>query len=181
MQQQPQLRALALLSVFAPCSFLLLLCVRFVLQSWLSPLACSSWISRLCRSRCRPIRKVSDKANRRSETVFTEHCAHSPAVRVRCFTVLPELPVFVEYSSLQKQLQSDIDLTAAVDSRFHAYAKAWWHDFNCIRPLHQTRLIQIFGLSEERKQRCVCTFVSPLRADRCLDSPLHAARFVRLI
>ena len=59
-QQQPQLRALALLSMFAPCSFLLLLCVRFVLQSWLSPLACSSWISRLCRSRCHRIRKVSD-------------------------------------------------------------------------------------------------------------------------
>jgi centrosomal protein CEP76 len=92
-----------------------------------------------------------------------------------------ELPVFVEYSALQKQLRHDSELSAAVEARFHAYAKAWWHDYNTIRPLHQTRLIQIFGLSEERKQRCVCTFLAPLRADRCLDSPLHAARFVRLI
>ena len=92
-----------------------------------------------------------------------------------------ELPVFVEYTSLQKQLKSDAELTAAVEARFHAYAKAWWSDFTCIRPLHQTRLIQIFGTSEDRSQKCVCTFVSPLRADRCLDSPLHAARFVRLI
>ncbi len=91
------------------------------------------------------------------------------------------LPVFVEYASLNKQLRHDSELSAAVEARFHAYAKAWWHDFNTIRPLHQTRLIQIFGMNEERKQRCVCTFLAPLRADRCLDSPLHAARFVRLI
>lgn len=89
--------------------------------------------------------------------------------------------MFVEYGSLQKQLRNDTELSAAVDARFHAYAKAWWSDYTCIRPMHQTRLIQIFGLSEERRQRCVCTFVAPLRADRCLDSPLHAARFVRLI
>jgi centrosomal protein CEP76 len=92
-----------------------------------------------------------------------------------------ELPIFVELASISKQLARDAELTAGVEARFHAYAKAWWNDYNCTRPLHQTRLIQIFGLDESRSQKCVCTFLSPVRADRCLDSPLHAARFVRLL
>lgn len=92
-----------------------------------------------------------------------------------------ELPVFIELSSLTKQLARDIELERGVEQRFQAYARAWWSDYNTIRPLHQTRLIQLFGLDESRQQKSVCTFVSPLRADRCLDSPLHAARFVRLI
>jgi len=93
-----------------------------------------------------------------------------------------ELPVFVEYSSLMRQLKRDQELTSGIEARFHAYAKAWWNDYTMIRPLHQNRLIQLFGKSERGgRMRSVCTFLSPLRADRCLDSPLHAARFVRLI
>lgn len=92
-----------------------------------------------------------------------------------------ELPVFVELSSLNKQFARDHELVAGIEARFHAYAKAWWNDYTLTRPMHQTRLIQIFGQDEFRTQKCVTTFVAPIRADRCLDSPLHAARFVRLL
>lgn len=92
-----------------------------------------------------------------------------------------ELPVFLEYSSIQSQLRADASLLSTIESKFHAYAKAWWSDYCALRPLNATRIVPIFALDSTKRLKCICTFVTPLQADRCLDSPLHAARFVRLI
>jgi len=68
--------------------------------------------------------------------------------------------------------------------RFLDYAHDWWNDFKSIRPSHKTRLVKIFAETDDRESsvyKPVCALVSPMMADRLLDSPLHAARFVSLI
>jgi len=53
-----------------------------------------------------------------------------------------------------------------------------------IRHSHKNRLVKIFAESDDREAcvyKPVCSMVSPMIADRLLDTPLHAARFVSLI
>ncbi len=92
-----------------------------------------------------------------------------------------ELPVFIEYTAISQQISREHDLHSAIQARFHAYAKAWWADYCALRPSHAVRLVPLLAADENSKQQCVCTLISPLQAERCLDTPLHAARFVRLI
>ena len=50
--------------------------------------------------------------------------------------------------------------------------------------LRVTRLVKIFAETDDREAsvfKPVCSLVSPMIADRLLESPLHAARFVSLI
>ena len=47
--------------------------------------------------------------------------------------------------------------------------------------LHRQRLVKVFADSEHGRQRAVCSFVTPIVADRVLESPRHAARFVSLL
>ena len=64
------------------------------------------------------------------------------------------------------------------------YANDWWADFKSIRPQHKTRLVKIVAETDDREAsvyKPVCSLISPMVADRLLDSPLHAARFVSLI
>ena len=53
-----------------------------------------------------------------------------------------------------------------------------------MRPSHKTRLVKIFAETDDREAsvyKPVCSLVQPMIADRMLDTPLHAARFVSLI
>jgi centrosomal protein CEP76 len=53
-----------------------------------------------------------------------------------------------------------------------------------IRNSHKTRLVKIFAETDDREAsvyKPVCSLIQPMMADRLLDTPLHAARFVSLI
>ena len=68
--------------------------------------------------------------------------------------------------------------------KFLEYANDWWMDFKAIRHSHKSRLVKIFAETDDREAsvyKPVCSLVAPMMADRLLDSPLHAARFVSLI
>ncbi len=68
--------------------------------------------------------------------------------------------------------------------RFLDYAHDWWNDFKSIRQSHKNRLVKIFAETDDREQsiyKPVCALVAPMMADRLLESPSHAARFVSLI
>ena len=64
---------------------------------------------------------------------------------------------------------------------FYIYTKQWWKEFLQIRPSHSQRLVKIFSQDEFGAKWPVFSFVHPLKADRILESPRHAARFVSLI
>ncbi len=64
------------------------------------------------------------------------------------------------------------------------YANEWWAEYKAIRHSHKTRLVKIFAETDDREAsiyKPVCSLVQPMIADRLLDTPLHAARFVSLI
>jgi hypothetical protein len=64
------------------------------------------------------------------------------------------------------------------------YAHDWWNDFKQIRPAHKNRLVKIFAETDDRESsvyKPVCSLIGPMIADRILESPLHASRFVSLI
>ena len=68
--------------------------------------------------------------------------------------------------------------------KFLEYANDWWSDYKSIRQSHKTRLVKIFAETDDRESsvyKPVCTLIAPMMADRLLESPLHAARFVSLI
>ena len=53
-----------------------------------------------------------------------------------------------------------------------------------IRNSHKNRLVKIFAETDDREAsvyKPVCSLLQPMQADRLLDTPLHAARFVSLI
>ena len=64
---------------------------------------------------------------------------------------------------------------------FYLHARKWWNEFTSISPQCASRPVRLFARDEAGETRCVCAFVSPLRAGRSLDSPRHAARFVALL
>ena len=68
--------------------------------------------------------------------------------------------------------------------KFLDYANDWWADYKSIKPQFKSRLVKIFAETDDREAsvfKPVCSLISPMIADRLLESPLHAARFVSLI
>ena len=68
--------------------------------------------------------------------------------------------------------------------KFLEYANEWWTEYKTIRPSHKNRLVKIFAETDDREAsvyKPVCSLIHPMIADRLLDTPLHAARFVSLI
>ena len=91
------------------------------------------------------------------------------------------LPVFIPQALVVKQINRERVVTTETEQRFRAYAKTWWRDYQSMRAAHEGRSVTMFAMAEDGTRRFVSTFVAPLAAGRCLDSALHAARFVRLI
>jgi centrosomal protein CEP76 len=89
--------------------------------------------------------------------------------------------MLVEEEYLTDQLARDHAVELQIEQRFRLYAKAWWKDYQQSHPTFASRLIKMFALSEYGVRKFVSTFVQPLKCGRYLDSPLHAARFVRQI
>jgi len=68
--------------------------------------------------------------------------------------------------------------------KFLEYANEWWNDYKSIRSSHRNRQVKIFAETDDREAsvyKPVCSLVHPMMADRLLETPLHAARFVSLI
>jgi centrosomal protein CEP76 len=68
--------------------------------------------------------------------------------------------------------------------KFLDYSNNWWAEYKEIRPSHKQRLVKIFAETDDREANVykpTCSLIQPMYADRILDSPLHAARFVSLI
>jgi len=89
---------------------------------------------------------------------------------------------------LEEQVKKQIELEKKYDQemlqKFLEYANSWWQEFKEIRPSHKQRLVKIFAETDDREAsvyKPTCSLVQPMFADRILDSPLHAARFVSLI
>jgi centrosomal protein CEP76 len=85
---------------------------------------------------------------------------------------------------VDKQQNYEMKLEHESIQRFLDYANDWWNDFKSIRSSHKNRLVKIFAETDDRESsvyKPVTTLIAPMIADRLLDSPLHAARFVSLI
>jgi centrosomal protein CEP76 len=90
--------------------------------------------------------------------------------------------VHEESVSKQQELENKYDQETL--QKFLDYANNWWAEYKEIRPSHKQRLVKIFAETDDREAsvyKPTCSLVQPMYADRILDSPLHAARFVSLI
>lgn len=85
---------------------------------------------------------------------------------------------------VQRQLELEAKHAQDTTQRFLEYSNNWWSEFKEIRPSHKQRLVKIYAETDDREGSCykpTCSLIQPMFADRILDSPLHAARFVSLI
>ena len=89
-------------------------------------------------------------------------------------------PTFDEIA-IRQQIQRFTAKLGETARAFYLYARKWWQDYTAISSRCAGRSVRLFARDEAGETRCVCTFVSPLRAGRALDSPRHAARFVALL
>ena len=86
--------------------------------------------------------------------------------------------------AVERQTSLERKFEAESIKKFLEYADYWFSDYRTIRPSHKTRLVKIFAETDDREAsifKPVCSLISPMVADRLLESPLHAARFVSLI
>ncbi|KAK7114460.1 hypothetical protein V1264_000518 [Littorina saxatilis] len=95
--------------------------------------------------------------------------------------LFPRATKHVEENVVRTQIDLERGKQAEQDRRFLEYAKHWWREYLDIKPAHQDRLIKIFALDENSNYRPVCSFITPLRAGRLLDTPRQAMRFVSLV
>ncbi|KAL8560891.1 hypothetical protein ACOMHN_059075 [Nucella lapillus] len=95
--------------------------------------------------------------------------------------LFPRATQCLEERVVRTQLDLERGKQAEQDRRFLEYTKHWWRQYLDIRPAHQDRLIKIFALDENNNFRPACSFVTPLRSGRLLDTPRQAMRFVSLI
>lgn len=85
---------------------------------------------------------------------------------------------------VDKQINLERKFEHETIQKFLDYANDWWSDFKAIRNTHKNRLVKIFAETDDREAsvfKPVCSLIAPMMADRLLESPLHAARFVSLI
>lgn len=86
-------------------------------------------------------------------------------------------------AEVSRALSAEAARDADASSAFLAYAQAWWSEYRSIHSTFRRRLVRIFGEGGESGGRFVpvVSRVAPLLADRLLDSPGAAARFVSLL
>lgn len=85
---------------------------------------------------------------------------------------------------VDKQIKLEKKYEGDSIQKFLDYANEWWNDYKNIRQSHKSRLVKIFAETDDREAsiyKPVSSLVGPMVADRLLESPLHAARFVSLI
>ena len=85
---------------------------------------------------------------------------------------------------VDKQTSLELRFEQESMQRFLDYANDWWTEYKAIRHTHKSRLVKIFAETDDREAsifKPVCALIRPMMADRLLESPQHAARFVSLI
>jgi len=78
-------------------------------------------------------------------------------------------------------LKAETTFFSDLHRQFCQYARVWWQEYVEANPSFRNRLVKIFAENEFGEHVPSCSFVQPMQADRLLDSPRHAARFVSLI
>ena len=86
-------------------------------------------------------------------------------------------------AQVARSLAAEASKDADAASSFLAYAQAWWAEYRSVHVSFRRRLVRIFGEGGEAGGRFVpvVSRVAPLYADRLLESPGAAARFVSLL
>lgn len=82
---------------------------------------------------------------------------------------------------IKEQCRQELYFFKEKERRFFLYANNWWKEFQEIRDDFKDRMVIIFAEDENSERRPVCSFVRPIRANRLLNTPREAARFVGLI
>lgn len=70
---------------------------------------------------------------------------------------------------------------SAAEKAFFVYSKSWWNDFKSSNPSLKKRSVTIFAENETGAFSPTPSFLTPLVADRVINSPAEAARFVSLL
>eukprot|EP00818_Percolomonas_sp_WS_P007327 CAMPEP_0117438002 /NCGR_PEP_ID=MMETSP0759-20121206/1823_1 /TAXON_ID=63605 /ORGANISM="Percolomonas cosmopolitus, Strain WS" /LENGTH=620 /DNA_ID=CAMNT_0005229669 /DNA_START=104 /DNA_END=1963 /DNA_ORIENTATION=- len=95
--------------------------------------------------------------------------------------LLPRPKVGLSESEIQNQFNIERSRRTKAEREFYLYSKQWFEEYRQIRPSHKNRVVKIYAECEAGGMKPVTSFVYPLRADRLIDSPSEAARFVSLI
>lgn len=86
--------------------------------------------------------------------------------------------------TVEKQQELEKKFEKESLQQFLDYSNQWWADYKQIKPAYKQRMVKIFAATDDREAsiyKPTCSLIQPMYADRILDSPLHAARFVSLI
>ena len=82
---------------------------------------------------------------------------------------------------LEAQLSIEQDRRSEQQRLFLIYSKQWSLEFYQLRPTHRTRPLPLYPPSEAGAPRLACSYVTPLRTHRLMESPRAALRFCSLI
>ena len=82
---------------------------------------------------------------------------------------------------LEAQLSLEQGRRAEQQRLFLIYSKQWSVEFYQLRPSHRTRHLPMYPPSEAGTPRLACSYVTPLRTHRLIESPRAALRFCSLI
>lgn len=95
--------------------------------------------------------------------------------------MLPRPKVGLSEDEIQNQFNIEKTRKTKAEREFYLYSKQWFEEFRQIRPSHKNRVVKIYAECEAGGMKPVTSFVYPLKANRLIESPLEAARFVSLL
>ena len=94
--------------------------------------------------------------------------------------LLPRPNSFVTANEISQQLSIERNRDLQAEREFYMYCKQWFEEFSQIRDSHKRRIVKLYAETEDGSSIPVVSFLMPLRADRMINSPSEAARFVSL-
>ncbi|EKG06246.1 hypothetical protein TCSYLVIO_002649 [Trypanosoma cruzi] len=114
-----------------------------------------------------------------------ELCGDNPGIPAGILELQLELLPNKAPRFSEEDVASRIDLQrsaiTSADREFLLYARRWWMEFQDIRPTHKQRKIKVFASTSNGRMIPTTHFISVVRPDKGIDTPLEAARFVSLI
>ncbi|KAL9642610.1 hypothetical protein ABK040_009690 [Willaertia magna] len=94
--------------------------------------------------------------------------------------LLPRPSAFVTQNEIAQQLSIERNRDLQAEREFYMYCKQWFDEFSQIRDAHKRRIVKLYAETEDGSSVPVVSFLQPLRADRLINSPSEASRFVSL-
>eukprot|EP00670_Eutreptiella_braarudii_P026734 CAMPEP_0174385492 /NCGR_PEP_ID=MMETSP0811_2-20130205/126635_1 /TAXON_ID=73025 ORGANISM="Eutreptiella gymnastica-like, Strain CCMP1594" /NCGR_SAMPLE_ID=MMETSP0811_2 /ASSEMBLY_ACC=CAM_ASM_000667 /LENGTH=621 /DNA_ID=CAMNT_0015539827 /DNA_START=97 /DNA_END=1959 /DNA_ORIENTATION=- len=81
------------------------------------------------------------------------------------------------------QINSERTNKTAAEREFLVYARRWWEEYHAVSKDHANRIVKVFAqlTSATQVMLPVTSWVMPMTANRIIDSPQQAARFVALL